>query len=134
MVVEITLLLVFMLIIFIAMLISPGSYYILHSWIRETDPEIIYDKMYGLSYLSNYIPYMAALSKRMRGFYSLWSLISLLWTLIFAGWFASVLLINIGHGGFACITTLIVLLGIYPLMTWGSTKYMRRKYRESKRE
>ncbi len=116
-------------IVFLGSLPSPGFYALLHPWIKNNDPEMIYYKMYGLSYLFNYIPFMAALSQKMRGFYREWTIISLIWGLIFSSWFGLILMIHVGHGGFACVTTIIVWFGIYPLFTWESTTYMHEKYR-----
>lgn len=119
-------------IVFLTVLISPGAYALFHPWIRDNDPDTIYYQIYGLSCFSNYIPFMAALSQKMRGFYGTWVFISLLWGLIFSTWIALILMVNLGHGGFACFTTLIVWLGIYPLFIWESIRYMHEKYRRIK--
>ncbi len=95
-------------VLFLSILISPGFYALLHPWIRDNDPGNIYGKMYGLSFIANYIPFMAALSQKMDGFYRAWWLISLLWGLIYGGWIGTLFMINMDHGGFTCATTLII--------------------------
>lgn len=124
--------LLFFLMMFIAFLILPRMYLALHSWIRDTRPEIIYDRMYGLSYLTNYRPLMASLSFRMRYFYGKWAFISALWSSIFTFWFAAVLFAHGGNNQTLCFSTFIIFFALVPLFMWGTAKYMFKKYREER--
>lgn len=125
--------LLFFFIAFISFLISPRMYMAMHSWTRETKPERIYERMHGIAYLTNYRPFMATLSFRMRHFYGKWALISVLWSSIFTFWFAEVLLAPIEYRQAVCFSTFLIWIVLPPFLIWGTAKYMFKKYREERR-
>jgi len=125
--------LLFFFMMFISNLISPRMYMALHTWVKDTRPERIYDRMYGLRYLTNYIPLMSTLSFRMRHFYGKWVLISFIWGSIFTFWFAAVLFAHSGNNQTLCFSTFLIWVILPPLLIWGTVKYMFKKYREGRR-